>query len=61
MNSKEYKLTPGQQKAFDAILNHENVFLTGAAGSGKSFVVQQILALKEVKFSLAHPLPGLQS
>lgn len=46
MIAKEYKLTPGQQKAFDAILNHENVFLTGAAGSGKSFVVQQILALK---------------
>ena len=36
-------LTAGQQQALDAMLNGQNVFLTGDAGTGKSFVLQEFL------------------
>ena len=36
-------LTAGQQAALDAMLNGQNVFLTGDAGTGKSFVLQEFL------------------
>ena len=34
-------LTQGQKTALDAMLAGENVFLTGNAGTGKSFVLQE--------------------
>ncbi|MBR1939296.1 AAA family ATPase [Candidatus Saccharibacteria bacterium] len=37
------KLTAGQQEALDAMLNGQNVFLTGDAGTGKSYVLQEFL------------------
>lgn len=36
-------LTKEQQKAYDAIKNGENVFLTGKAGTGKTFVIDKVL------------------
>lgn len=36
-------LTPGQKVACDAIMSGENVFLSGSAGTGKSFVIARVL------------------
>ena len=36
-------LTEEQQKAYDAILAGENVFLTGKAGTGKTFIIEEVL------------------
>jgi ATP-dependent DNA helicase PIF1 len=37
------ELTKSQKKAYDAILNgKENIFLTGAAGTGKSFLIKKV-------------------
>lgn len=38
--SSNQKLTKLQQKAFDCMVNGENIFLTGCAGTGKSLVIQ---------------------
>lgn len=35
-------LNEEQKKAFDEILKHKNVFLTGKAGSGKSFLIRYL-------------------
>ena len=35
-------LSERQQKAYDLIVNGENVFLTGAAGCGKSYIIKEI-------------------
>ena len=35
-------LSESQQKAFDAILDGKNIFITGAAGTGKSYLIEQI-------------------
>ena len=32
-----------QAVAYDAIINKQNVFLTGEAGTGKSYVLQQVM------------------
>ena len=40
-------LTPAQQKVWDAYSKDQNLFLYGAAGTGKTFVAMY-LALKEV-------------
>lgn len=40
-------LTDGQQEAYDAMLSGRNVFLTGGAGSGKSFLLKKFI--KEFK------------
>ena len=37
------ELTTEQQKAKDLILNGTNVFLTGDAGTGKSYVLRQVI------------------
>lgn len=39
-------LTPCQQRAFDVLLREGNVFLTGAAGTGKSFLLSHYLSGK---------------
>ena len=36
-------LSEGQQKALDLIKEGHNVFITGEAGSGKSFLVKEVL------------------
>lgn len=36
-------LTASQQKAFNALMRGENVFLTGGAGSGKTFLIQEFI------------------
>lgn len=40
-------LTPDQQEAYDALLAGRNVFLTGNAGTGKSFVLDKFLGEME--------------
>ena len=48
-------LSPGQQRVFElAVLQRKNVFFTGAAGSGKSFVLKRML----VEIERAHGLYG---
>lgn len=43
-------LNPDQQKALDAVLTGQNVFLTGPGGTGKSFLIERIVEeLKERK------------
>ncbi len=42
-------LTPCQTEALQALEGAENVFLTGAAGSGKSFLVRRFLVSREGK------------
>lgn len=39
----EYTLTKGQQEALDFMMQGKNVFLTGEAGTGKSFVVNAFI------------------
>ena len=41
------ELTEGQKQAYKAILAGKNVFLSGSAGTGKSFVVAEILKQKK--------------
>lgn len=43
------KLNAGQQAAFEALQGTDNVFLTGAAGSGKSFLLRHFLRDKDPK------------
>ena len=38
--------TKGQQLAYDAMMSGENVFLTGEAGTGKSYVIQKFVEKK---------------
>ena len=37
------ELTTEQQKAKNLILNGTNVFLTGDAGTGKSYILKQVI------------------
>ena len=37
------ELTTEQQKAKDLILNGANVFLSGDAGTGKSYILKQVI------------------
>ncbi len=43
---KKSKLNPDQEAAFKILQSRSNVFLTGAAGTGKSFVVRRYLETK---------------
>lgn len=36
-------LTDGQKKAFDLVKEGKNVYLTGLAGTGKSYIVERII------------------
>lgn len=38
--------TKGQQLAYDAMISGENVFLTGEAGTGKSYIIQKFVEKK---------------
>lgn len=35
-------MTPSQKNAYDKIMNKENIFLTGSAGTGKSFLIKML-------------------
>lgn len=39
----DYNFTPEQQKAYDTIMSGKNVFLTGNAGTGKSYVLNKVM------------------
>jgi ATP-dependent DNA helicase PIF1 len=39
----QFNLSPSQQEALDIIMRGNNVFITGEAGSGKSFLIQHIV------------------
>lgn len=41
------ELDPIQQQAIDSAIQGKNIFLTGVAGTGKSFITQQIVRLKK--------------
>jgi len=45
----EHTLNPEQTEAFDVLLGEKNVFLTGAAGTGKSFIIRHYLKEAEHK------------
>jgi len=40
--SSDKKLSPDQKKAFDIIKTHDFIFLTGKAGTGKSFLIDYL-------------------
>ncbi len=42
-SSSQFRLTPCQEKALDLLSRQGNVFLTGAAGTGKSFLLDRYL------------------
>lgn len=49
-------LTKDQQRAFDACVSGKNVFLTGEAGTGKSFVIEKVMEeLKNKKILVCAP------
>ena len=35
-------LNVAQKRAYDAVMNGKNVFITGSGGTGKSFLLEQI-------------------
>lgn len=45
--TSSYTLTRDQKKAFDALISGKNIFLTGGAGTGKSFVLHQFIDAME--------------
>ncbi len=52
------KLTRSQQRAYNAIMAGYNVFLTGHAGTGKSFLICQVInELTEAKKKVAVAAP----
>lgn len=42
-------LTPDQKQAWELLQGHENVFVTGEAGSGKSFLIRRFIKDKDPK------------
>lgn len=42
-------LTPGQQEAFKYMMKGKNVFITGGAGTGKSYVLKKFIAAARAK------------
>lgn len=49
----ELKFTPLQQKAYDYMVAGKNIFLTGAAGCGKSHVIHMFKKLYETRKNIA--------
>lgn len=47
--SEESHLTDDQQKALDVMMSGENIFLTGKAGTGKSFVTRHFISAIGIK------------
>ena len=45
MEEEERTFTPGQAEAMDALLSGRNVFLSGNAGTGKSYVLNAFCLL----------------
>lgn len=43
MEEEERSFTPGQAEAMDALLSGRNVFLSGNAGTGKSYVLNAFI------------------
>lgn len=43
MEEEERTFTPGQAEAMDALLSGRNVFLSGNAGTGKSYVLNAFI------------------
>lgn len=43
------QFTDDQRKAWELLQSHENVFITGEAGSGKSFIIRQFMKEKDLK------------
>lgn len=53
------QLTENQQKAYDAMVSGKNVFLTGEAGTGKSFVINAFLEANKDKNILVTAPTGI--
>lgn len=53
------QLTEHQQKAYDAMMSGKNVFLTGEAGTGKSFVISAFLKANKKKNILVTAPTGI--
>ena len=54
----DFKFTKEQQEAFNKIIDGENVFLTGNAGTGKSFVLDEVINYfdnHDVNYAVAAP------
>src|SRR6476620_9714678 len=49
MSASKILLTPCQERAYETLQGTGNVFLTGGAGSGKSFLVRHFLKDKSTK------------
>lgn len=57
MEEEERTFTPGQAEAMDALLSGRNVFLSGNAGTGKSYVLNAFIEELEEREGEARLLP----
>lgn len=48
-NTHHTRLTDSQKEAYECMMDGENVFLTGEAGTGKSFVINKFIKEKELE------------
>lgn len=54
MEEEERTFTPGQAEAMDALLSGRNVFLSGNAGTGKSYVLNAFIrSLRSARFPIS--------
>jgi ATP-dependent DNA helicase PIF1 len=47
--TKKYQFTEDQERAWQLLQSDENVFITGEAGSGKSFIIRHFMKEKDLK------------